>query len=267
MCLYLSFLTSVALAHSFFRSMNLTITTIFFIYIISFSNAFQSKSVIVPDRLYGRKYSSLLMSSLSKQPIHHHHTAIRTRNIENSIKFYSLFGYDIETKFRSGPARCAWLTNTSPVTDDKTTLPRKGQTGVSSRLELIEIPSYILQEREGTMKRAVDLIQKEDMLGINHVCLDVTSYVQKIATDEYYGLDQFLNDVNQDSLEKFNKTLRVAVSPRQQVIGSQVYELAFIYDADGCVIELLRYIKDLKQNISSGWEPWDGVGFIGKNDE
>jgi hypothetical protein len=153
------------------------------------------------------------------------------------------------------------------VTDDKTTLPRKGQTGVSSRLELIEIPSYILQEREGTMKRAVDLIQKEDMLGINHVCLDVTSYVQKIATDEYYGLDQFLNDVNQDSLEKFNKTLRVAVSPRQQVIGSQVYELAFIYDADGCVIELLRYIKDLKQNISSGWEPWDGVGFIGKNDE
>jgi hypothetical protein len=222
--------------------------------------------VLTSGSFYGRKYSSLLVSSLSKQPIYHHHTAVRTRNIENAIKFYSLFGYDVETKFRSGPARCAWLTNTSPTVDDKP-LHRKGQTDVASRLELIEIPTYVLQEKEGTIKRAIDLIQKEDMLGINHICLDVTSYIHKIAIDEYYGLDQFLEDVNKDSLEKFNKTLRVAVSPRQQVIGSQVYELAFIYDADGCVLELLRYIKELKQDVSSGWEPWNGVGFVGNDEE
>lgn len=218
-----------------------------------------------------RNYSSALMSFPSKQPIHHHHTAIRTRNIENAVKFYSLFGYDVEVKFRSGPARCAWLTNSSSSDDgspsDDGTIHRKGQTDVASRLELIEIPSYILQEKDGIIKRAIDLIQREDMLGINHVCLDVTSYIDKIATDEFYDLNQFLEDTNKDSLEKFNKTLKVAVPPRQQVIGSQVYELAFIFDADGCVIELLRYIKEFSQDISSGWEPWDGNGFVGQDDD
>jgi len=87
--------------------------------------------------------------------------------------------------------------------------------------------------------------------------------------DNYYGLDQLIHDIDQQSMQKFNKKLRMAVQPRQQVIGNQVFELAFLYDADGAIIELVRYIKevDLKdgQEMYSGWEPWDGKGFVGKS--
>ena len=38
----------------------------------------------------------------------------------------------------------------------------------------------------------------------------------------------------------FGRQLRIALPPEQKVIGSQVYEMAFIYDADGALIELLR---------------------------
>lgn len=187
--------------------------------------------------------------------LYHHHTAIRTRNIENSIQFFSLFGYNVETKFRSGPARCAWLTTRQ--TESQFKIDSKNyKNEICSRLELIEVPMYVLQEKEGYIKRATDLFQKEDLLGLNHFCLDVT---WKCAHD----LKHFLDAVNAESMVKFNKTLKIALPPKQQVIGSRVYEISFIYDADGSVIELLRYVKELRQNISSGWEPWDGLNFVG----
>ena len=228
--------------------------------IVSISNAFQTQSMT--QFRTKRRTTTLVTSSASADttsttsPIYHHHTAIRTRNIENAIKFYSLFGYDIETKFRAGPARAAWLTNSKSV-------EMKGQSDVSSRLELIEVPAYVLQEKEGTIKRALDLLTNESLLGLNHYALDVTSYIHSLGKDEYYGLDHFLADVSEKSEEMFGKELRVAMDPKQQVIGNQVFELCFLFDADGCAIELVRYIKDLEQDIQSGWEPWDGSGFVG----
>ena len=311
-----------------------------------------------------------------------HHTAIKTRDIENAIKFYSLLGYEVEHKFRSGPARAAWLTNSvfkasrekssstqsspssstsSPppsmststssssttlhtvvgygsiqslqqgimnVSNEKTatsfynssrlssqrfassiskandtndqnassnssstiTTTIKGQNDVASRIELIEVPPYMLDEKPNTVKKAIDLVKNESLLGLNHYALDVTSYIQFLREHDllggsgsnddnddsvdsvdssYYGLDQFLEYVEQRSLDKFNKTLRIAVKPRQQVIGNQVYELAFMYDADGTVVELVRYIKEVElkdgQEMDSGWEPWDGRGFVGQD--
>lgn len=229
----------------------------------SFSNAFQTTNNAHIQQLntIGRSRAILFSSAENREkltsPIYHHHTAIRTRNIENAIKFYSLFGYDIETKFRAGPARAAWLTNSKPT-------EKKGQSDVASRLEVIEVPDYILQEKEGTIKRALDLIKNEALLGLNHYALDVTSYIHSLGKKDYYGLDQFLEDTDDKSKEIFGKTLRVAVPPRQQVIGNQVFELCFLFDADGCIVELVRYIKDLEQDIQSGWEPWDGSGFVGK---
>jgi hypothetical protein len=195
----------------------------------------------------------------TEYPLYHHHTCIRTRNIEVAVKFYSLFGYKIETKFRAGPARAAWLTTSSGQS-------KKGHSDAAARLEIIEVPSYVLDEEEGTIKRALDLIKHESLLGLNHFALDVTPHIESLQKEEYYGLDQFLEDINEISKEKFGKTLRVALYPRQQVIGNQVFELCFIYDADGCVVELVRFIKDLDQNIQSGWEPWDGSGFVGADD-
>lgn len=216
--------------------------------------------------------STALLANKAKHPtpsLYHHHVAIRTRNIENAIKFYSLFGFKVETKFRAASARAAWLNNAMLPNRNKNDEQNndevlKGQSyNTASRLEIIEIPEHILDEKEGTMKRAIDLLQNEAILGLNHYALDVTPYIHHLAQDEYYGLDQFLLQINQESLEIFGKTLRIAMQPKQQVIGSQVFELAFVYDADGVVVELMRYIKDLDQTVQSGWEPWDGEGFVG----
>ena len=240
-----------------------------------------------------------ILPTVQPQSLYLHHIAIRTRNIETAIKFYSLLGYNVEHKFRSGPARAAWLTNAfftpppplslSSSSSKTTTKTTKGQcNNIASRIELIEVPSYILNEKENTIKKAIDLIQNESLLGLNHYAIDVTPYIEYLKlnnylsstssssttssstttpTTSYYGLDQFLQFIESQSIKQYNKTIRIAVKPRQQVIGDQVFELAFIYDADGTIVELVRYIKDVTlkdgRTMDSGWEPWDGKGFVG----
>lgn len=71
-----------------------------------------------------------------------------------------------------------------------------------------------------------------------------------------------MQDLNSTSFEHFGKSLRVAVKPRQQIIGGSVYELGFIYDADGALVEFLHKQTDLEQDVDSGWEVWDGKGFV-----
>ena len=175
-----------------------------------------------------------------------HHTAIRTRNIEVAIQFYSLLGFEPTSKFRAGPAKAAWLEHKSQS---------------NSRLELIEVPSYILNEPEGMKRRALDLVQRGDLLGLNHFALDVTESMKQNGLST---LQEWLDQLNKKSVEKFGKELRIAVEPKQQLIGSGVYELAFLYDADGAVVEVLRKESELAQEIDPGWEPWDGKGFVGE---
>ena len=185
--------------------------------------------------------------NLVETPLLVHHTAIKTRNITLAIQFYSLLGFEATTKFRAGPARAAWLEQTSAGPSN-------------SRLELIEVPSYMLNEPEGMKRRALDLTQRQDLLGLNHLALDVSN---SIANKGLSNLAEFLDGVNEKSLQTFGKTLRIALHPQQQLIGSGVYELAFLYDADGSLVELLHKQKDLQQEVDAGWEPWDGKGFVG----
>jgi len=199
-----------------------------------------------------------------KQQLHtHHHIAIRTRDIETAISFYSLLGFSTETKFRAGPARAAWLTNSG------------------TRIEIIEVPSHILQEEPGTRQRALDLIVNEQLLGLNHFALDVTEFTNNLpnsTVDEpsnttysqpiiIYSLKKYLDYINTQSLETFGKSLRVAVPPQQKIIGTNVYELAFLYDADGSIVELLYFVQSLdmetEESMKDGWTPWDGTGFCG----
>jgi catechol 2,3-dioxygenase-like lactoylglutathione lyase family enzyme len=180
-------------------------------------------------------------------PIVIHHTALKTRNITTAIQFYSLFGYQLEGKFLAGPARAAWLE-----------LP-----GSQHRLELIEVPSYILNELLGQKRRAMDLMEREDLLGYNHLALDVTN---QIENSPHKTLSQWIGHVNEMSMELFGKNLRVALEPKQQTIGGAVFELAFLYDADGCLVELLRYQSDLPMQLGPDydpWLPWDGKGYLG----
>jgi catechol 2,3-dioxygenase-like lactoylglutathione lyase family enzyme len=86
-----------------------------------------------------------------------------------------------------------------------------------------------------------------------------------ISTTVNVSLADWMSRLNATSVELFAKTLRVALEPQQQIIGRNVYELAFLFDADGCLVELLnlKRVLPLTVNVQSGWEPWDGVGFVG----
>jgi hypothetical protein len=181
--------------------------------------------------------------------LYQHHTAVKTRNITTAMSFYSLLGYRVECRFRSGPARAAWMI-----------LPDGG----NNRLELIEVPSYMLQEQQ----RAPNLLLRPDVLGYNHIALDVTKQIQmesKTPGNDIsipLTLSTWIQKLNQSSIQLYNKALRTAVfPPLQQIIGSAVYEIAFLYDADGCLIELLHRSHSLQQHVSSGWDPWNGTNF------
>jgi len=219
--------------------------------------------------------------------------AVKTRDIELAIQFYSLLGFHVETKFVAGPARAAWLLHGNPDDNDNDSTTT---TTLKSRIELIEVPSYMLNEPEGMKRRALDLTKREELLGLNHFCLDVTNCISKRTTAtttnggddslisnindvttktisdssssssssscSLYNLQEWLDDMNQLSISTFGKSLRIALQPTKRIIGRDVYEMAFIYDADGTLVELLNWSGRLGQEVSSGWEPWNGEGFV-----
>jgi hypothetical protein len=56
--------------------------------------------------------------------------------------------------------------------------------------------------------------------------------------------------------------LRVAMEPKQIIVGQDVYEMAFIYEPDGALIELLSFQTRLQSKIEyDGWEPWKETSF------
>jgi len=177
-------------------------------------------------------------------PLVSHHMAVKTRNITVAIQFYSLLGFEVAAKFRAGPARAAWLTQPESP---------------SSRLELIEVPSYLLNEPEGMKRRAMNLMERQELLGWNHLALDVTD---SLKSKGFSQLNEWMKDLNATSMQEFGRGLRVALEPRQQIIGDGVYELAFLYDADGALVEFVHRQSGVEQEMTSGWEVWDGKGFI-----
>ena len=177
-------------------------------------------------------------------PLVSHHMAVKTRNITVAIQFYSLLGFEVACKFRAGPAKAAWLTQ-----------PESS----STRLELIEVPSYLLNEPEGMKRRAMNLMERQELLGWNHLALDVSESLKSKGLSQ---LSEWIQDLNATSIQEFDKGLRVALEPRQQIIGDTVYELAFLYDADGALVELLHRQSNVEQEMSSGWDVWDGKGFV-----
>lgn len=162
-----------------------------------------------------------------------HHVALKTRNITRAMSFYcDLLGFQVEAKFRAGPAKAAWLS-----------LNR-------TRLEVIEVPNYMLVEDEGNLQRAPDLNNLPNVLGFNHMALDVTNATQRTGS-----LQAFLDDLEEKSLVKFGKKLRHVVPVYETIIGAYVYELAFIQDADGCLVEFLFLKSPTSVQVSDGWDP------------
>jgi type II secretory pathway pseudopilin PulG len=156
------------------------------------------------------------------------------------------------------------------------------------------------QQQQQRRHRAIDLMTHVTLLGLNHLALDVTynciqqqrqqqqqQQQQRLRDSEQqqqqqqYQLKEWIHDINTTSITTYNKTILYATPPlttsqpytyiTKRIIGNKVYEIAFIYDADGTIIELLYYCGDVTPPLNSsnttatmadGWEPWDGNGFI-----
>jgi hypothetical protein len=184
-----------------------------------------------------------------------HHSAIRTQNITRAISFYSMLltndcgtgGAELSVKkFRAGPGRAAWLETNG------------GQGRPTNRIELIEVPGYLLKEGDEDddtkIYRAPDLMRLFKLLGHNHVAFELGVPV-----------GEFLERLQAKSKQLFGKTVRVALEPYEEIIDNTVYQLAFLYDADGSLVELLYKMSDRQglPPIEGTWEYWDGTGFRG----
>jgi len=160
------------------------------------------------------------------------HVAVKTANIESAMEFYSLWGYSLEAKFRAGPARAAFLS--------------RGDESMGPRIEVIEVPKHLVTEVRGR-----DLAENQSLLGLNHVCLDVTS-----SMGETNDLSSYISSVEKASVARFGKEIKLAVEPFKQIIEKRCYEMAVVKGVDGVLVEVVRYVNDLEGVDSFDYEPW-----------
>jgi catechol 2,3-dioxygenase-like lactoylglutathione lyase family enzyme len=142
-----------------------------------------------------------------------HHASIRTADIHRAIAFYEQLGFTVQERFTTGYTLACWMT------------------GLTGRIELIQIPEP---------KPAPDAFHDEHYVGYYHLSFDLTD----ITTDLSSWLEKLQQKIaiaqttNSDQLPP----LQVLLEPQQQMIGESVYEVAFIADADGLPLELIRIL-------------------------
>ncbi|MEO1591531.1 MAG: VOC family protein [Cyanobacteria bacterium J06632_22] len=144
-----------------------------------------------------------------------HHASIRTADIHRAIAFYETLGFTVTERFTTGMTLACWMT---------------GQPGkISGRIELIQIP-----EPHPT----ADAFGDEHYTGYYHLSFDLTQTTDSLPA-WLASLQQAFKQGNETQPEQISP-LKVLLEPQQQMIGSQVYEVTFIADADGLPLEFLR---------------------------
>jgi len=137
-----------------------------------------------------------------------HHVSIRTADIHRAIVFYEQLGFQVCERFTAGFTLACWLQ------------------GPDGRLELIQIPEP---------KPAPDCFGDERYVGYYHLSFDLTGRTDNLSLWLAQLQAQFEADPDLPPL-------RVLLSPRQQQIGAEIYEVLFIADADGLPLEFLRQV-------------------------
>ncbi|BAZ67301.1 hypothetical protein NIES4106_20560 [Fischerella sp. NIES-4106] len=145
-----------------------------------------------------------------------HHASIRTANIYKAIAFYEQLGFTVCERFTTGYTLACWME------------------GLSGRIELIQIPEP---------KPAPDAFADEHYVGYYHLSFDLTELTTDLPS--YLAkLKESFAVAAQNQPESL-QPLKVLLEPTQQQIGDRIYEVAFIADADGLPLELIRVLAIL----------------------
>ena len=153
-----------------------------------------------------------------------HHVSIRTADIHRAIAFYEALGFTVTERFTTGMTLACWLE------------------GWNGRLELVQVPNP---------KPPPDPFADEGYVGYYHLSLDLRyrPQAEQPTADGIVtaGLPQWLEDFHHciSTLQDQGIPLdspKVLLSPCQQMIGSKVYEVAFIAAPDGLPNEVLNLL-------------------------
>ena len=143
-----------------------------------------------------------------------HHASIRTANIHRAIAFYEKLGFIVCERFTTGYTLACWME------------------GLNGRIELIQIPQP---------KPAPDAFGDENYVGYYHLSFNLTENVADLPS-WLSSLKQLFDSAAIEQPEMF-EPLKILLEPTQQMIGNNVYEVAFIADSDGLPLEFIRQLN------------------------
>lgn len=139
-----------------------------------------------------------------------HHVSIRTANIHSSIAFYEQLGLAVKERFTTGMTLACWME------------------GLGGRIELIQIPEP---------RPAADAFGDEHYTGYYHLSFDLTEVTTDLPS-WLAALGRRLRD------SEHLPPMQVLLEPTQQMIGENLYEVAFIADTDGLPLEFIRMLAN-----------------------
>ncbi|MFB8788799.1 MAG: VOC family protein [Potamolinea sp.] len=142
-----------------------------------------------------------------------HHASIRTANIHRAIAFYEHLGFTVCERFTAGITLACWME------------------GLGGRIELIQIPEP---------RPAHDAFGDEHYVGYYHLSFDITNATTDLPT-WLTNLQESFAEASRNNPTQL-QPLKILLEPTQQMIGSRIYEVAFIADTDGLPLEFIRVI-------------------------
>jgi catechol 2,3-dioxygenase-like lactoylglutathione lyase family enzyme len=136
-----------------------------------------------------------------------HHASIRTADIHRAIAFYEQLGFQVHERFTAGITLACWMK------------------GLGGRIELIQVPQP---------RPAADAFEDEHYTGYYHLSFDLTETIA--------DLPNWVAALEQKFEAAEMSPLKVLLPPQQQQIGQNIYEVAFLADADGLPLEFIRQV-------------------------